>query len=156
MSRRRFRTSGSQFDAYFSEYFQFNIYDEYIYNAITLAYGVIYNVVDKKVSLDDGVAVVDAAINGNFPSLHGNATVNAAGALQMYFSLWDFNPDTGRFRLTMEAANGGTTAGLFPVLWPTGHQPSPDNCASSLCSSGMTSTVILRINLQYIYIYIYI
>jgi len=123
--------------------FQFDVYDEYVYNAIGLLRYLIYRQsIDARVHNATSATQLDS--EGRFESLHGYAATDAAQNVLTYFSLWDFDPTDGLFHPAMEQTDpprGQLVAvGNRAIHWPGGGDPpAPDYCAFNDCS---TSTVV--------------
>jgi len=125
--------------------FQFDIYDEYVYNAIALLRHLIYRQSIDAAAGINGASAVQLDGGGHFESLHGYAATDAAQNVLMYFSVWDLDPADGLFHPTLELTDpphGPLIAvGGREIHWPGGGGPPAANyCAFNDCS--VTSIVI--------------
>jgi len=125
--------------------FQFDIYDEYVYNAIALLRYLIYRrFIDA--GANNGTSATQLDSEGLFECLHGYAATDASQNVLMYFSLWDFDPADGLFHPTLEQTDPPRgpliSVGGRVIHWPgSGYPPAPDYCAFNDCSTSIVVTV---------------
>jgi len=126
--------------------FQFDIYDEYVFNAIAFIRHLIWH---RVVNISNITSLVDLHDEIHFESLHGYARTDAAQNVLMYFSLWDFDPDDRLFHPTLEQADPPRAkliqVGGRAIHWPgNGQPPAPDYCAFHDCSTGTVDNTVLH------------
>ena len=119
--------------------FQFDIYDEYVFNAVFF----LRHIIKSHFPVDDTDNSTELLTwNHRFTSLHGYAETDARHNLMMYFTLWDLDPGSGLFYPVLEQADPPHSSlivvGSRVIHWPgNGQQPTPDYCAFFDCSTGI-------------------
>jgi len=128
-----------------TQLFQFDIYDEYVYNAIAFTPSLIdYRIPAGTTNNASSVSGHNSYVS--FQSLNGNATTDDEHNVMMYFTLWDLDPRDGLFYPVLQQAD--PPRGTLVVVrnrvihWPgNGDAPTPDYCAFVDCSTGIVSAV---------------
>lgn len=111
-------------------------YHEYLYNALSVVYQTIADVIALNYSISNGNAFVKSASNLTFHAMYDDITTNVYGDIPIYFSLWDFDPGLNGFVMALEATNDTSQFFSNPdveIQWPAGVMPAPDVCAFTTC-----------------------
>ena len=129
--------------------FQFDVYDEYVFNALSFLRHMVYAYLSNSSSSSGDDHDRDHYETETFEALHGHAATDHTRNVRMYFSVWDLDPVDGLFHAVMEQsvehhhqhlAHGSLVAvGDRSIHWPgNGLAPTPDDyCAFVDCSRGI-------------------
>ena len=115
-------------------YAQFDVYDEYLFNAVSIACQ-LANRYDNASDLSP--ITNDSAPITRFNGLNGIIQLAPlSGHVQLYYSVWDFDPSYGSFylRLQTSEASSWTYVIASDKPWPNGRTPpGPDSCDFTSC-----------------------
>jgi len=129
--------------------FQFDIFDEYVFNAVSFISHLIYTQSPVGPS-DNAATLITNHSDTLFDSLHGSASIDSRHNVLMYFSLWDLDPSDGLFYPVLEQGNSSNDRLVVVrdrvIHWPgNGEAPAPDYCAFTDCSTSrqLSSTLLI-------------
>jgi hypothetical protein len=114
-----------------------------VFNAVSLAY--------RMANADGAATCAPTSTTKNasscvigFPGLNGGTLSMDVSSrdLEFYYSVWDFNPADGLFKVVMETSAAASWSYVVSQsashgLWPNGGaSPAPDKCEFEICSTG--------------------